>query len=192
MQKWLLDIWHLRVLRLDGRIHDLWREHVRWYHLHDMRVDVGSVWILLLLLGMLLELLCKGLLRGGLIRQRWIVVCNSHSGTNGARDICLEASVELQRVGMEVCRESPVLGRQVLVFFFVHFFIDDILFRDAKASASAFLVDFRSASGRLQASFQAAITSSRSCDIGSILGLVRRGNGRRSEMRATNLSWFSS
>merc|ERR1712070_1110171 len=75
---------------------------------------------------------------------------------------------------LEVGGQTTVLHRQIVVLLFVHFFIDDILLRDAERATSATLVDLRSPSSRLDSRFQAAVTAAGSGDVCSLLVLFVR------------------
>lgn len=63
--------------------------------------------------------------------------------------------------------QALVLGRQVIVFLFVHLLVDDILLGDAQGTAGALLVDLRSAAGRLNACLEAAVAPTRGSDVGT-------------------------
>lgn len=58
------------------------------------------------------------------------------------RKICRQASVEIGRARLEMGCESPILHGQVVIFFFVHFFVDDILLGDPQRTAGASFVYF--------------------------------------------------
>ena len=91
----------------------------------------------------------------------------SGSHRNLLGDVGLQSSVQVDVLALEMGSESTVLHRQIVVVFFVHFFIDDILLRDAERAASATLVDLRSSSRRLDSRFQAAVTTAGSGDVRS-------------------------
>jgi hypothetical protein len=63
-------------------------------------------------------------------------------------------------------------NRAVVVFLFIHLFIHDILFRDAKAATSPLLVDGRGPPCRLHPGMQATIGPPRCSDIRSLLVLL--------------------
>lgn len=51
-----------------------------------------------------------------------------------------------------------VLSGQVIILLLIHFLIDYILLGDAQGTACALLVNLRSATGRLDAGLEAAVT----------------------------------
>lgn len=97
-----------------------------------------------------------------------ILIKNHGPGPHGTQKIGVESSVENVGGACDVGLQSAVLGWKVVILLFVHFFIDDILFGDAKTSASSFLVNLRCTSRRFNTSFQTAITAARSSNVGSV------------------------
>lgn len=65
--------------------------------------------------------------------------------------------------------ENSVRAREVVVFLFVHFLLENDLLSDAEALAGASLVYFAGHARRLDASLEAAICAARSCYVGSLL-----------------------
>jgi hypothetical protein len=81
------------------------------------------------------------------------------------RDVVVELAVEHQRTGVEVGTQPLILGRKILIFLLIHFFVDDILLGHAKATTRSLLMDLRSSTRRLNARLKAAVTSSRCCNV---------------------------
>ena len=79
-----------------------------------------------------------------------------------------QSSVKVCRTCLEVRRESPILHGEVVVFLFVHFFVDNILLSNAQGATSTSLVNFRCSSCRLNPSLETSITSPGSSDVSSI------------------------
>lgn len=70
---------------------------------------------------------------------------------------------------MQVCIQSLILSRQIVVFLLVHFLINDILLGDPKSATSTLLVDLRCSSRRLYAGFKTAITAARRSNVRALL-----------------------
>ncbi len=83
------------------------------------------------------------------------------------RQIGGQPPVEVGRARLQVGREASVLHRQVIVLFFVHLFVHDILLGDTQRAAGAALVNLRRPSSRLHTRFEASIAPSRSGDVRS-------------------------
>lgn len=81
----------------------------------------------------------------------------------------LHSVVEFGRRGLHVRAEKPVRAREVVVFLFVHFLLENDLLGDAEALAGASLVDFAGHARRLDASLEAAICAARGCYVCSLL-----------------------
>jgi hypothetical protein len=81
------------------------------------------------------------------------------------RNVVVELLIEHDRCGVQMGIETLVLRRQVVIFLFVHLLIDDILLSHAKGATSAFLVDLRSSTCRLDARFQTAVTAARGSNV---------------------------
>lgn len=99
-----------------------------------------------------------------------------------------ESSIEVGRTGLEVSGESSVLHGQVVVFFFVHFFVHHILFRHAQRATRTTLVDLRGSTCGLHARLQASIAPPGSGNVGAFLVLLvgsfgLDGFGRRGTLR---------
>ena len=94
-----------------------------------------------------------------------LVECASHG--HMVRQICGQPPVEVRRAGLQVGRQTSVLHRQVIVLFFVHLFVHNILLGDAQRATGAALVDLRCPSSRLHTGFEASITPSRGGDVRS-------------------------
>jgi hypothetical protein len=69
---------------------------------------------------------------------------------------------------MQIGTQPLVLGRQTVILFLVHLFVDDVLLSHAQGTTSSRLANLRCSSGRLHARFQIAITASRCRDVGLI------------------------
>ena len=92
-----------------------------------------------------------------------LIECTSHRHVVG--EIGGETAIEVRRAGLEVGRQSSVLKREVVVFLFVHFLVDDVLFRHSQRATRSSLVDLRGASSGLDAGLETAITSPRSGNV---------------------------
>lgn len=66
---------------------------------------------------------------------------------------------------MQVCIQTLVLGRQIIILFLIHLLVDDILLSNTKSAARSLLMNFRSSARRLNARFKAAVTASRSSNV---------------------------
>ena len=76
-----------------------------------------------------------------------------------------EASIEVCRTRLEVRRESPILHRQIVVFLFVHFLVNDILLGNTQRTTSASFVNFRGPPSGLHTCLKTSVTSSRGSDV---------------------------
>ena len=106
------------------------------------------------------------------------------------RDVVVQLAVEQPRGRLQMGIQPLVLGGQVIILLFVHLLVDDILLGDTQCTAGTLLVDLRSATGRLNAGLQAAVTSARSSDVGT-----GGASARRLCLQLTSFtyrSWFSS
>lgn len=81
--------------------------------------------------------------------------------------ICGESAIEIRRTCLEMGCESSILQWQVVIFFFVHLFIDNILLGHPQRTTSPPFMDFRGPARRLDSCLQTSIASPRSRDIGS-------------------------
>jgi len=94
-----------------------------------------------------------------------LVECAPHG--HMIRQICRQPPVEVRRARLQVGREASILHRQVIVLFFVHLFVHDILLGDTQRATGAALVYLRRPPSRFHTRFEASITPSRSGDIRS-------------------------
>ena len=119
-----------------------------------------------------------------------LIECTSHCHMVG--EIGCETSIKVRRASLQMSCQSSVLKGKVVVFLFVHFFVDDILFGDSQRATCSSFVNLRGSSGRLDTGLKASIASSRS-------GNVCPGKGQYADLDMTRLtdghqyrSWFSS
>lgn len=84
-------------------------------------------------------------------------------------DVGIETLIKVCRIGLEMCRQSTIGQRQIVVLLLVHFLVDDILLGDAERATGATFVNLRGATSRLDAGFQTAIGATRCSDIGAFL-----------------------
>lgn len=92
-------------------------------------------------------------------------------------EIGSKATVEVGVLCLQMCGQTTVLHRQIVVFFLVHLLVDNVLFGDTQGASCAAFVNLRSASCRLDTGFQAAITTTRGSNVCSGIGqytIVRR------------------
>lgn len=82
-------------------------------------------------------------------------------------NVVMQFAVEEPGRSLQVSVESLVLSRQVIVLFFVHFFIDDVLLSNAQGTSCSLLVDLRCSTRRLNARLQTAVTPSRRGNVGT-------------------------
>lgn len=122
----------------------------------DCRLIVGELWSIGVLLGVRV--------RYGLVKSR--SHCNMVGQVSG------QLSVEIGGPGLKVSGESPILHWQVVVFFFVHLFVDDILLSHAERPTSTSLVNLGGSTGRLDSGLKTSVTSSRR-------GNISTGNDQR-------------
>ena len=94
-----------------------------------------------------------------------LIECAPHG--NVIREIRRESAIEICRAGLKMGREPPIPHGQIIVFFFVHLLVDDILLRHPKRPARPPLMDLGCASSRFDSCFQAPIASPRRSNISS-------------------------
>ena len=135
---------------------------------------VGELWSIRVLLSVRV---CNGLVQSA-----------SHCDVVG--EICGQPAVEVGRPRLEMGGEPSVLQWQIIVLFFIHLLVHDILLGDTKRAAGPSFVDLGRSSRRLHASFEASITPPRCRDVGTVASLARC-RMRRSHP-GTHRSWFSS
>ena len=56
-------------------------------------------------------------------------------------EVGCQPAVKVCRAGLEVGSQSSVLEREVIVFLFVHFLVDDILFRHSQGTTGSSFVN---------------------------------------------------
>jgi hypothetical protein len=109
------------------------------------------------------------------------------------RDVVVQLAVEEPRRRLQVGIQSLILCRQVIVFFFVHLFINDILLGDAQRTTCPLLVDLRSSAGRLYTGLQAAVTATRCSNVSTAVASASSHNMSDAQgVEITYRSWFSS
>lgn len=79
--------------------------------------------------------------------------------------VSLKSSVEVGILRLQVSRQATVLHREVIVLFFVHLLVDNILLGDAQGTSSPPFVNLRSPACRLYSGFETAVTSARRSNV---------------------------
>jgi hypothetical protein len=54
-----------------------------------------------------------------------------------------KTSIEVDRAGLQVSSESSILHRKIIIFLFVHFFVDNILLGDSQGTSGSPFVNLR-------------------------------------------------
>jgi hypothetical protein len=80
-------------------------------------------------------------------------------------EVSSKATVEVGVLSLQMCGQTTVLHRQIIVFFLVHLLVDYVLFGDPQGASCTALVNLRSASCRLDTGFQAAVTTTRGSNV---------------------------
>lgn len=75
------------------------------------------------------------------------------------REIGGKTPVKICRTGLKMCCESPILHRQVVIFFLVHLFVDYILLCDSQRATRSAFVDLRRTARRFDSGFKTSVTS---------------------------------
>lgn len=95
------------------------------------------------------------------LHARKLLVQEHVSHTMLGRNVVVQLAVEEPRRRLQVGVEPLVLSGQVVVFLFVHLFVDNILLGDAQSTPRSFLVNLRCSTRRLNPRLKAAVTAAR-------------------------------
>jgi len=135
---------------------------------HGVWRVVGEHELILLreLLTLVGELRMVGILRL-IVSRDCLTESGPHSDVVG--EIGSQSSVKVGIAGLEVCSQTTVLHRKVIILFLVHLLIDNVLLCDTKRPASATLVDLTGSSRTLNASLETSVAATRGSNVCSVI-----------------------
>jgi len=80
-----------------------------------------------------------------------------------------QSPVKIGVAGLQVCCQTTILHGQVVIFFLVHLFVNNILLSDTERPASATLVDLAGSSGTLDTGLKASVATTGGSDVCSVI-----------------------